>query len=706
MKATDIGGMNALEAAARLAELAKEIADHDKRYYQDDAPTITDAEYDALRQENAALEAAFPELIRDDSPSKRVGAAPATGFSKVRHAVPMLSLGNAFNDDDVAEFIGRIRRFLNLDEAEEVAIVAEPKIDGLSISLRYENGVFVQGATRGDGAEGENVTENLRTIGEIPDRLDGDVPEVLEVRGEVYMTHEDFAALNKQREKDGAALFANPRNSAAGSLRQLDPAETAKRPLRIFCYSWGEVSALSWDTQSEFYDRLRGWNFPVNPLAKRCENLDDVLETYRGIEENRPTLGYDIDGVVYKVDRLDWQRRLGFISRAPRWAIAHKFPAEKARTLLKEIDIQVGRTGALTPVARLEPVTVGGVVVSNATLHNADEIERKDIRIGDTVVIQRAGDVIPQVVEVVTDARPDHSEPYVFPETCPCDLKTPTFREPGEAVTRCTGELACPFQQVNRLRHFVSRDAFDIDGLGDKQVQAFFELGWVKTPADIFDLGQYEAKMLELDGWGEKSVSNLLAAIDARREIALERVIFALGIRQVGQATGRLLARRYGTFEDWTGAMRQAAEERAANAEEMKSPEAVGEAYEALCDIDGIGLRMADDICAFFTEDHNRDVLAALAERLSVEEAEQPDTGNSEVAGKTVVFTGSLDSMTRAEAKASAEGLGAKVSGSVSKKTDYVVAGPGAGSKETKARDLGITVLTEQEWRDLAGLSG
>ncbi len=690
------------QAAAELARLAVEIAGHDRLYYQRDAPVISDADYDALRRRNDAIEARFPDLVRADSPTHRVGAAPATGFSKVTHRVPMLSLGNAFDDDDVRDFVARVRRFLNLADDEPVEIVAEPKIDGLSISLRFEAGRLTQGATRGDGAVGEDVTANIRTIKEIPKTLHGDFPDTLEVRGEVYMGHADFASLNARRKADGEPPFANPRNAAAGSLRQLDSTITASRPLRLFVYGWGEISDPPDDTHWDFLQRLKGWGFPVNPLARLCDGADEALALHDRIAEQRADLGYDIDGMVYKVNRLDWQARLGFVSRAPRWAIAHKFPAEQARTVLEEITIQVGRTGALTPVAKLRPVTVGGVVVGRATLHNADEIARKDIREGDTVIIQRAGDVIPQIVEVVMEKRPAGSRPYEFPTICPCDLKKRTKREPGEAVTRCTGELTCPYQQVARLRHFVSRNAFDIEGLGEKQVRAFFDLEWIHTPADIFDLAKRDG-LSELDGWGEKSAANLFAAIEARKTISLERLIYALGIRQIGQATAKQLARHYGSYENWFTAMRAAATERKQNGEETKKPELVGEAFATLCDIDGIGFAMADDLCSFFNDGDNLDVVLALKERLTVEDAVQPDTAGSPVAGKTVVFTGSLETMTRAEAKATAEALGAKVSGSVSKKTDYVVIGADPGSKAKKAAELGVTVLEEQDWRELIG---
>lgn len=703
---TPVDELTRNEAAAELARLSFEITYHDRRYYQDDAPAVPDAEYDALRQRNGQVEARFPDLIRSDSPSNRVGTAPATGFSKVRHAVPMLSLGNAFDGEDVRDFFARIRRFLNLAEDEPVEIVAEPKIDGLSISLRYEEGQFVLAATRGDGREGENVTANIATVSEIPATITG-APDVIEVRGEVYLSHSAFASINAEREKEGEAVFANPRNAAAGSLRQLDASITAKRPLQLFAYAWGELSIQEAETQWDFLENLKSLGFPVNPLIRLCRTADDAIAYHAEIGALRASLDYDIDGIVYKVNRLDWQERLGFVSRAPRWAIAHKFPAEKAQTVLEAITIQVGRTGALTPVANLHPVTVGGVVVSRATLHNADEIARKDIREGDTVVIQRAGDVIPQVVEVVLDKRPVESKPYAFPDTCPCQLATPAFREAGEAVTRCTGELACPYQQVERLRHFVSRNAFDIDGLGEKQMQAFFDLGWVTMPADIFALQERdsgrETPLRKLEGWGDKSAENLFAAIDARRKIPLDRLIYGLGIRQIGQATARQLARHYGSLAAWLEAMQAAAQDRAARPEEMKKPEDVGEAFAALCDIDGIGFAVADDLVAFFTVEENRAALDALTRRIEVEDTAPPEDSDSAVSGKVVVFTGSLETMTRAEAKATAEAQGAKVTGSVSKKTDYVVIGADAGSKAKKAADLGVPVLTEQAWRELIG---
>ena len=694
----DVENLSESEARDELERLAKEIARHDKAYYEKDAPKISDAAYDRLRARNAAIEARFPALKRDDSPSERVGAAPSDQFAEVRHAVPMLSLGNAFGDDEVEEFIARIRRFLNLDETP--VFTAEPKIDGLSANLRYEKGELVLGATRGDGRSGENVTANLKTLSSIPRRLEG-APDVLEVRGEVYMSHADFAALNARQEEAGKKTYMNPRNAAAGSLRQIDPNITAKRPLRFFAYAWGEVSEPLAATQYEAVQRLARLGFEINADMVRCEGLEALLDHYRALEEKRARLGYDIDGVVYKVDRLDWQERLGFVSRAPRWAIAHKFPAEKAVTVLNGIEIQVGRTGALTPVAKLEPVTVGGVVVSNATLHNEDEIARKDVRIGDTVVIQRAGDVIPQIVEVLTDKRPDGAEPYAFPKTCPCKLKTPAEREvnprTGEVsvVRRCTGEIACPYQRKEHLKHFVSRRAFDIEGLGEKQIEAFYEDGAVTEPADIFTLekrneaGELDPPLQERDGWGEKSAANLFEAIEARRSIALARFINALGVRHVGEETARLLASTYGSWS----AFREAAE--AAAGEDA-------DAREAMLSIDGLGDTAVDAIGRFFSEDHNAAALDRLLEQVSVEDAEQ-QAADSPVSGKTVVFTGAAERFTREEAKARAQSLGAKVAGSVSGKTDYLVAGPGAGSKLKKAEALGVEVLTEDEWLDLIG---
>ena len=677
-----------LQASAELERLSREIAEHDTSYYQNDAPKISDAEYDALRGRLNDIEAAFPKMVKPDSPSERVGAAPATGFKKVPHAVPMLSLGNAFDDDDVAEFLARVRRFLGLSDEEAVDIVCEPKIDGLSVSLRYEKGAFVQGATRGDGSTGEDITENLKTLSEIPKMLK-DAPDVLEVRGEVYMTKKDFAALNRAQEDSEQRVFANPRNAAAGSLRQKDPAVTASRPLSLFAYAWGEVSGPVAQTHWDYLERLRIWEFPTNPLAELQSELEQCLAFYRRIEAARAGLDYDIDGMVYKVNRLDWQDRLGQVSRAPRWAVAHKFPAEKAQTVLTDITIQVGRTGTLTPVANLEPVTVGGVVVSRATLHNRDEIIRKDAREGDTVIIQRAGDVIPQVVSVVLDKRPKDSVAYVFPETCP-ECGSHAEQEDGEVATRCTGGLVCPAQRVEMLKHFVSRGAFDIEGLGAKHIEIFSGEEIIKTPADIFRLRDMADEISARDGWGRQSADNLIAAIEDRRTIGLDRFIYALGIRQVGQATARLLAKQYGSLQGWRDHM-QAAQDRESDA------------YGELVNIDGIGPAVADDLLGFCAEDHNRSVLDDLADLLTVEDFQAPDSSSSPIAGKTVVFTGSLENLSRAEAKTRAEALGAKVAGSVSKKTDYVIVGADAGSKAKKAKELGVATLSEEEWLALIG---
>ncbi len=701
---TDISKLTEAEVAAELQLLAVEIAAHDARYYQEDDPAVTDAEYDALRRRNQVLETAFPHLVREDSPSKWVGAAPAAGFGKIDHAVPMLSLGNAFDEDDIREFFARIRRFLNLSEDDQVTLVGEPKIDGLSISLRYEEGKFVQAATRGDGRVGENVTTNVRTIEDIPDRLASDFPAVLEIRGEIYMSHVDFAALNEARKAAEEQVFANPRNAAAGSLRQLDPSITAQRPLRFFGYSWGEISEPPADNQWDFLQRLKSWGFPINPETRRCNTPEDIMALHAGIGEKRALLGYDIDGVVYKVDRLDWQNRLGFVSRAPRWAIAHKFPAEKALTILNEIDIQVGRTGALTPVARLEPVTVGGVVVSNATLHNEDYIIERDIHIGDTVTIQRAGDVIPQVLDVIADKRPEDARPYKVPDHCP-ECGSLAVREVGEAVRRCTAGLICPAQRLERLKHFVSRQAFDIDGLGGKHIEAFGNDGLIDGPGDIFRLRDHAGVLRGREGWGDKSVDNLLDAIEERRSIGLDRLIYALGIRQVGETTARLLARTYGSFDAWRKAMEHASLERHDNAAERKNPDLIGDAYAELCNIDTIGMTVADELAGFFDADNveNRLMLDDLGAELNVEDVVRSETTDSTLSGKTVVFTGTLETMTRSEAKVKAESLGAKVSGSVSKKTDYVIVGADAGSKAKKAADLGITVLSEENWQDMIG---
>jgi len=684
--------LTATEAKKDLEWLASEIAAHDRRYYLDDAPSVSDAQYDELRKRNAAIEARFPELVRPDSPSQRVGARPSGKFAKVVHSVPMLSLDNAFDDEDVADFVARVRRFLGMKESAELAFTAEPKIDGLSASLRYEKGLFVQGATRGDGSEGEDITANLRTIKDVPLRLHGKPPGVMEIRGEIYMTHANFAALNKRQEKEGKQIYANPRNSAAGSVRQLDPAITASRALDFFAYTWGEASALPADTQWGMLQAFKAWGFKVNPLTRRCETTDDVLKFYRQMEEKRASLGYDIDGVVYKVDDLKLQERLGFVSRSPRWAIAHKFAAEQAETVLEKIDIQVGRTGKLTPVARLKPVTVGGVVVENATLHNEDEIARLDAREGDTVVIQRAGDVIPQVVRVIPGKRPRGTKPYKMPDRCPV-CHSHAVREVDEKTgrvdvdRRCTGGLICAAQAVERLKHFVSRNAFDIEGMGEKHIIAFHEDGLIMEPADIFLLkkryGSGEKAVMNREGWGEQSAQNLFDAIDRRRDIALDRFINALGIRHVGETTARLLARNYRTIEDFIAAM------------EGK------QAVEELDAIEGVGLTVAEAVKDFFDEPHNRKALDHLLKEVTVKPAAAIRASGSPVAGKTVVFTGTLEKMTRQEAKSRAESLGAKVSGSVSSKTDLVVAGPGAGSKLSEAQKHGVKVIDEGAWLKL-----
>ena len=688
--------LTARQAKAEHARLAAEIAEHDRRYYQQDAPVVSDAAYDALRRRYGEIEKHFPDLRTLESLTMRVGAAPAAGFAKVRHAAPMLSLGNAFSEEDVTDFVERIRRFLNLKD-ETIVFTAEPKIDGLSLSLRYEDGQLASGATRGDGMVGEDVTANVRTIAEIPQKLHGkNVPSVCEVRGEVYISHADFLVLNKRQEAEGKQVFANPRNSAAGSLRQLDPKVTASRPLKFFAYAWGELSEQSEETQLAMVKWLAHLGFKTNPRMKLCRSVEQMAAYHRDLEAERARLGYDIDGVVYKVDRLDWQERLGFVSRNPRWAIAHKFAAEQATTLVKAIEIQVGRTGALTPVAKLDPVTVGGVVVSNATLHNADEIARLDVRVGDTVTIQRAGDVIPQVLGVIEDKRPKDAKPYHFPKKCPCSLKTDVVRETtaaGEegAIARCTGEFACPYQTIEHLKHFVSRRAFDIDGLGEKQIELFFEKGWVKEPADIFTLEERNDKIRleEVEGYGQTSVGNLFRAIASRREISLERFIYALGIRHVGETTAAALARGYGSWSAFEDACNKLAVKDEETRQEMDA-------------LDQIGETVIESLTAYFGETHNRKMVDRLTGQVKIREAEKPRT-DSPVAGKTVVFTGALETMTRDEAKAMAERLGAKVAGSVSKKTDYVVAGPGAGSKLDNARALGVAVLSEQEWADLVG---
>jgi len=701
------------EAAAELARLAAEIAGHDRRYYAEDAPSISDADYDALRLRNAEIEARFPELVREDSPSLVVGTAPSGTFGQVRHARPMLSLDNVFSDDDVRDFVVSVRRFLAIGSDDEIIFTAEPKIDGLSMSLRYENGALVTGATRGDGLTGENVTANIRTIGEIPERLPKDAPAVVEVRGEVYMRRDDFLVLKEKMAETGQT-FANPRNSAAGSLRQKNPDITRSRPLKFFAYAWGEASEPLADTQYDAVQRLAGWGFKVNELMVRCSSLDEMLAQYRAIEAQRAELPYDIDGVVYKVDRLDLQERLGFRSRSPRWATAHKFPAEKATTVLNAIDIQVGRTGALTPVARLEPVTVGGVVVTNATLHNEDYIkgignsgqpirDGRDIRVGDTVLVQRAGDVIPQILDIVPEKRPADAVAYQFPDRCPA-CGSHAVREEGEAVRRCTGGLICPAQAVERIRHFVSRNAFDIEGLGEKQIEFFFNSEdpalQIRSPADIFTLRARQEKSLtkleNIDGFGAVSVKKLFDAIDDRRTVPLSRFLHALGIRHIGETNAKRLARHFLSFE----ALRRAATD-------ARPPEGKGDPgnseWQELIGVNGIGSVVAEALVEFFAEAHNRDVVDALLAEVTPEDEEAVGEISSPVAGKTVVFTGALEKMSRDEAKAMAERLGAKVAGSVSRKTDLVVAGPGAGSKLKQATELGIETIDEDGWFRLVG---
>ena len=766
------------EAVLELERLADELAGHDLRYHQHDAPTISDADYDALKRRNEEIEARFPHLVRENSPSLKVGASRSEQFAPVEHGVPMLSLDNAFSDEEVEAFVARVRRFLDLPSDEPVAFTAEPKIDGLSASIRYEKGVLIRGATRGDGRTGEDITANLRTLKDIPARLTGEVPDVIEIRGEVYAPLAEFEAFNAAAEAAGQRTYANPRNFAAGSLRQIDPTITARRPLRFFAYAWGEVSGAFARTQSEALKHLADWGFTTNARSRRVENAQGLLGVYRDIGTARPTLAYDIDGVVYKVDRLDWQQRLGFVSRSPRWAIAHKFPAQQATTVLEGIDIQVGRTGSLTPVARLHPVTVGGVVVRNATLHNADEIARKDIRIGDTVTLQRAGDVIPQVLGPVDADRAGRGDPYVFPTTCICPLRTAVVQETtaSGAVTvarRCTGEFACPFQKIRHLMHFVSRRAFDIEGLGEKQLQAFIEEGWINAPADIFSLARDEAKLAALrerDGYGETSVANIIRNVDARRTISLDRFLFGLGIRDIGETTATHLARAFDSFEDLERAVLAASEQTpspayveltemhgmgpkardqllslAASVGEDPWPDAPmvtkvdhafaglasparraladrfetwsglvgfvreaaggapGEDFLRLSGIEGVGPVAAQSIATFFREAHNRALVEALVAELDAIQPLAKAKTDTVVAGKTVVFTGALEKMTRDEAKAQAEALGAKTAGSVSKKTDLVVAGPGAGSKLKDAEKHGVKVLTEDEWLELIG---
>jgi DNA ligase (NAD+) len=704
----DVATLTKAQAKVEHKRLTLELENHDKAYYQDDAPKVSDAEYDALRKRFNAIEARFPEFVTSSSPSQKIGAAPSGRFKKVRHAVPMLSLDNAFAEEDVVDFVGRIRRFLKLADDDNIDFSAEPKIDGLSMSLRYQGGELITAATRGDGAEGEDVTANIRTLEDVPKKLKGrNVPDICEVRGEVYMTKQAFLALNERQKAEGSTIFANPRNSAAGSLRQKDPSITAARPLGFFAYAWGEMSGMPEATQSGMIKWFERCGFRTNPLTKLCHSVEQLIAFHRKIEEARAELDYDIDGVVYKVDRLDWQERLGFVSRTPRWAIAHKFPAERAVTVLRDIEIQVGRTGSFTPVGKLEPVGVGGVIVQNVTLHNEDYIrgiggdgeqlrEGRDIRLGDTVIVQRAGDVIPQIVDVVIEKRPKNAKVFQFPTKCPCPLHTDVVREEtatGEegARARCTGEFACPYQKIEHLKLFASRRAFDIEGLGEKQIEFFFENGWVKEPGDIFTLPKRNNKIRleEIEGYGETSVRNLFAAIEERRRISLERFIYALGMRHVGETTALALARGYGSWQAFHDACLRVAE---GDEEAMAEMDA----------LDQIGETVIASIKAYFGESHNRGIVERLTNEVTILDAEKPK-GNSAVAGKTVVFTGALEKMTRDEAKAMAERLGAKAAGSVSKKTDYVVAGPGAGSKLAEAKKHGVEVLTEDEWLKLVG---
>lgn len=700
-RSISVEALTSAQAAEELKALASEMAGHDVAYYQNDDPDISDANYDALRLRNQAIEERFPDLKRADSPSDKVGVTPESGFGKIQHSVPMLSLGNAFNVQDLEDFDTRIRRFLSLDEAETISYTSEPKIDGLSASLRYEKGVFVKGATRGDGQVGEDITENLKTLKDIPLTLPAGVPDIVEIRGEVYMAHEDFEILNRQQTEKGRKPFANPRNAAAGSLRQLDARITADRPLMFFAYTWGEMSDMPSDTQSGMITCFDKWGFKVNPDFKVFKDVAALNNHWRDIEERRSLLGYDIDGMVYKIDRLDWQSRLGFVSRAPRWAIAHKFPAEKAITKLLDIDIQVGRTGALTPVAKLKKVTVGGVEVSNATLHNAHEIKRLDVRLNDFVVVQRAGDVIPQIVEVLIEKREGEPQEYQFPDNCPaCGAQAfHEIRADGEqdAVKRCSGGLSCPAQAKERLKHFVSRSALDIDGLGDKQIDEFWAYDLLRTPVDIFNLYQKADEAPDIwlytsgknKGQLKDSLTKLFMAIEKAKKPDLDRFLFALGIRHVGETTARLLARRYKTLEGFRDAILSMCEGHEASKEELAS-------------IDGVGNTMVESLLTFFAEPHNLDIINGLINvgvaPVSLPEAES----NTPISGKIVVFTGTLTRMTRAEAKARAEMMGAKVSGSVSEKTDILVAGESSGSKLKKAEELGIEILTEDEWLDIA----
>jgi DNA ligase (NAD+) len=709
--ALSVDEMTERQARAEHKRLGEEIKHHDKLYHEQDSPEISDADYDKLRQRLKAIEARFPQFVDMFSPTQQVAPTPTTAFAKVRHGRPMLSLDNAFTDEELQGFLDRLRRALeretDLKPDDEIALACEPKIDGLSISLRYEDGVFTVGATRGDGTTGEDVTPNLKTVKDIPHKLKGNFPKAIDVRGEVYMERHAFEEMNKRQEAEGEKTFANPRNAAAGSLRQLDSSITAKRPLRFFAYAWGEAEPRSWKTHSEYLKLLKEWGFKVNPLSKLCRTPDDVRGFYKEMGVKRPSLPYDIDGVVYKVDRIDWQERLGFVSRAPRWAIAHKFPAEQARTRLNGILIQVGRTGALTPVADLEPVNVGGVMVGRASLHNADEIERLDVRKGDMVVVQRAGDVIPQILGFVPEERPKKTEKFHFPTHCPCPLKTKVASEEGGVVRRCSGGLECPFQQVERLRYFVSRNCFDIEGLGGTHIENFHRDGLLNTPADIFRLPTKIDEIKKREGWGDLSVRNLMAAIEARKTISLDRFINAIGIPLIGEATAKILAQEYGDVDAWLEEMLKAAKERKKKPDDVKKEKAaaeVGESYGRLCNVEQIGVTTADAMCTFFSEGHNVEIIRDLRKQLTVEAVtRRVVAADAKLKDKIVVFTGELTSMTRDAAKARAEELGAKVTDSVSKKTSLVVVGENAGSKARKAAELGIQTLSEEEWLKLAG---
>jgi DNA ligase (NAD+) len=709
--ALSVDEMAERQARAEHKRLGEEIKHHDKLYHEQDSPEISDADYDKLRQRLKAIEARFPQLVDMFSPTQQVAPTPTTAFAKVRHGRPMLSLDNAFTDEELQGFLDRLRRALeretDLKPDDEIALACEPKIDGLSISLRYEDGVFTVGATRGDGTTGEDVTPNLKTVKDIPHKLKGKFPKAIDVRGEVYMERHAFQEMNKRQEAEGEKTFANPRNAAAGSLRQLDPEITAKRPLRFFAYAWGEAEPRSWKTHSEYLKLLKSWGFRVNPLSQLCKTPEEVRAFYKKMGVERPSLPYDIDGVVYKVDRIDWQERLGFVSRAPRWAIAHKFPAEQARTRLNGILIQVGRTGALTPVADLEPVNVGGVMVARASLHNADEIERLDVRKGDMVIVQRAGDVIPQILGFVPEERPKKTEKFHFPTHCPCPLKTKVASEEGGVVRRCSGGLECPFQQVERLRYFVSRNCFDIEGLGGTHIENFHRDGLLNTPADIFRLPRKIDEIKKREGWGDLSVRNLMAAIEARRTISLDRFINAIGIPLIGEATAKILAREYGDVDVWLEEMLKAAKERKKHPDDVKKEKAaaeVGESYGRLCNVEQIGVTTADAMCTFFGEGHNVEIIRDLRKQLTVEAVtRRVVAADAKLKDKIVVFTGELTTMTRDAAKARAEELGAKVTDSVSKKTSIVVVGENAGSKARKAAELGIQTLSEEEWLKLSG---